>query len=329
MEKNKRTNAQIECDKRYEEQEQLQKRLLIAKERELEKEKRIVDSDLNFYRCRYQRKDQRREFDLNDPNFLKKGTPARVADVDILLGVSSAQIFNGEDLNRSDRQKRQREQQRAWLDQQVMERKQAEDARKKADDIYMESVWCRDKHLEEMAKSDHLMRNQIIQKIRQFNINLAKQKADNRLRDKQETFEDDMAEIYNMLSSDLLTENPDVAQSRTNPNKKIAFMYRGMTPDETRVFRKGQEQQLVDMMQRKTEAELMDKQWEQYAINMDRALIHKEIDMNRKYKEALDDLVKENQRLASEQDEARRIALVNLSNAVSDEFFDQFNKNSR
>lgn len=329
LEKNKRTNAQIECDKRYEEQEQLQKRLLIAKERELEKEKRIVDSDLNFYRCRYQRKDQRREFDLNDPNFLKKGTPARVADVDILLGVSSAQIFNGEDLNRSDRQKRQREQQRAWLDQQVMERKQAEDARKKADDIYMESVWCRDKHLEEMAKSDHLMRNQIIQKIRQFNINLAKQKADNRLRDKQETFEDDMAEIYNMLSSDLLTENPDVAQSRTNPNKKIAFMYRGMTPDETRVFRKGQEQQLVDMMQRKTEAELMDKQWEQYAINMDRALIHKEIDMNRKYKEALDDLVKENQRLASEQDEARRIALVNLSNAVSDEFFDQFNKNSR
>lgn len=329
LEKKKQTTAQIECDKRYEEQEQLQKRLLVSKEKEIEKEKRIVDSDLNFYRCRYQRSDQRREFDLNDPNFLKKGTPARVADVDIALGISSAQIFHGEDLNRLDRQKRQREQQRAWLDQQVMERKQAEEAKKKADDIFMESVWCRDKHLEEMAKSDNFMRNQIIQKIRQFNINLAKQKADNRLRNKQETFEDDTAEIYNMLSSDLLTENPDVAQSRINPNKKIAFMYRGMTPDETRVFRKAQEQQLVDMKQRKTEAELMDKQWEQYAINMDRTLIHKEIDMNRKHKEELDNLVRENKRLATEQDEARRIARIKLSNAVSDEFFDQFNKNSR
>lgn len=329
LEKKKQTTAQIECDKRYEEQEQLQKRLLLSKEKELEKEKRIVDSDLNFYRCRYQRKDQRREFDLNDPNFLKKGTPARIADIDIQLGVSSAQIFHGEDLYRNDRQKRQREQQRAWLDQQVMERKQAEEARRKADEIYLDSVWCRDKHLEEMAKSDHHMRNQVIQKIRQFNINLAKQKADNRLRSKKETFEDDMAEIYNMLSSDLLTENPDVAQSRINPNKKIAFMYRGMTPDENRVFRKGQEQQLADMRQRKTEDELMDKQWEQYAMNMDRSLIHKEIDMNRKYKVALDDLAIENKRLASEQDRQRQERLAANSNTVSDEFFDQFNKNSR
>jgi len=328
-EKKKQESAQLECDKRFEEQEQLQKRLLTAKEKELEKEKRIIDSDLNFYRCRYQRKDQRREFDLNDPNFLKKSTPARVADADPILGISSAQIFYGEDLNKSDRQVRQREQQRAWLDQQVMERKQAEEARRKADNVYVESVWCRDKHLEEMAKSDHRMRNQIIQKIRQFNINLAKQKQENRLRTKQETYEDDMAEIYNMLSSDMLTENPDVAQSRINPNKKIAFMYRGMTPDELRDFRKGQEKQLVDTQQRKTEAQLMDKQWEQYAINTDRTLMLKQIDMDRKHKQQLDDLVKDNARLAIEQDQQRKDSLEKLSNAVYDEFYDQFNKTSR
>ncbi|KAL7734536.1 hypothetical protein ACLKA6_010851 [Drosophila palustris] len=328
-EKKKQDSEQQECNKRFEEQEQLQKRLITAKEKELEKEKRIIDSDLNFYRCRYQRKDQRREFDLNDPNFLKKSTPVRIADADLTLGVSSAQIFYGEDLNKSDRQVRQREQQRAWLDQQVMERKQAEEARRKADNVYMESIWCRDKHLEEMAKSDHRMRHQIIHKIRQFNINLAKQKQENRLRNKQETYEDDMAEIYNMLSSDMLTENPDVAQSRTNPNKKIAFMYRGMTPDELRDFRKGQQQQLADVLQRKTEAQLMDKQWEQYAINMDRTLMHKQIDMDRKHKQQLDDLVRDNAKLAIEQDQQRKDALEKLSNAVYDDFYDQFNKTSR
>ncbi|EDW94206.1 RIB43A-like with coiled-coils protein 2 [Drosophila yakuba] len=329
LEKKKQRTAQMECDKKFEEQEQLQKRLILAQEKELEKKQRVVDSDLNYYRCRYQRKEQRREFDLNDPNFLKKARPTRVADNDISLGVSSAQIFQGEDLYNTDRKLRQREQQRAWLDQQVQERKKAEDARKQADNLLMDNVGCRDKHLQEMAKSDHQMRNQVIQRVRQFNINMAKQKQLDREREKREKYEDDMAEIYNMLSSDMLTENPDVAQSRTDPNKKIAFMYRGMTPEELRVFRLGQEQQLRLAIQRKTEAQMMDKQWEQYAINMDRTLVLHQIEDDRRRKGELDELMRANSKLAVEQDRQRKEALVGLTNAVSDDFYDQFNKNSR
>ncbi|EDW41171.1 RIB43A-like with coiled-coils protein 2 [Drosophila sechellia] len=329
LEKKKQRTAQMECDKKFEEQEQLQKRLILAQEMELEKKQRVVDSDLNYYRCRYQRKEQRREFDLNDPNFLKKARPTRVADNDISLGVSSAQIFQGEDLYNSDRKQRQREQQRAWLDQQVQERKRAEDARKQADNVLMDNVGCRDKHLQEMAKSDHQMRNQVIQRVRQFNINMAKQKQLDREREKREKYEDDMAEIYNMLSSDMLTENPDVAQSRTDPNKKIAFMYRGMTPEELRVFRLGQEQQLRLSIQRKTEAQMMDKQWEQYSINMDRTLVLHQIEDDRRRKAEFDELMRANSKLAVEQDRQRKEALVGLTNAVSDDFYDQFNKNSR
>ncbi|EDX10140.1 RIB43A-like with coiled-coils protein 2 [Drosophila simulans] len=329
LEKKKQRTAQMECDKKFEEQEQLQKRLILAQEMELEKKQRVVDSDLNYYRCRYQRKEQRREFDLNDPNFLKKARPTRVADNDISLGVSSAQIFQGEDLYNSDRKQRQREQQRAWLDQQVQERKRAEDARKQADNVLMDNVGCRDKHLQEMAKSDHQMRNQVIQRVRQFNINMAKQKQLDREREKREKYEDDMAEIYNMLSSDMLTENPDVAQSRTDPNKKIAFMYRGMTPEELRVFRIGQEQQLRLSIQRKTEAQMMDKQWEQYSINMDRTLVLHQIEDDRRRKAEFDELMRANSKLAVEQDRQRKEALVGLTNAVSEDFYDQFNKNSR
>ncbi|KAI8040626.1 RIB43A-like with coiled-coils protein 2 [Drosophila gunungcola] len=329
LEKKKQQTAQMECDKKFEEQEQLQKRLISAQEKELEKKQRVVDSDLNYYRCRYQRKEQRREFDLNDPDFLKKARPTRVADDDIALGVSSAQIFLGEDLYNVERKVRQREQQRAWLDQQVQERKRAEEARKKADTLQMEDVGCRDRHLQEMAKSDHQMRNQVIQRVRQFNINMAKQKQLDREREKREKHEDDMAEIYNMLSSDMLTENPDVAQSRTDPNKKIAFMYRGMTPEELRVFRLGQEQQLRLATQRKTEAQMMDKQWEQYAINMDRTLVLHQIEDDRRRKAEFDELMRANSKLAVEQDKQRKEALVGLSNAVSDDFYDQFNKNSR
>ncbi|XP_068153382.1 RIB43A-like with coiled-coils protein 2 [Drosophila tropicalis] len=329
LEKKKQKSVQIECDKRYEEQEQLQKRLITAKEKELEKEKRIADSNLNYYRCRFQRKEQRREFDLNDPDYLKKAKPMRVADDDITLGISSAQVFSGEDLYNTDRKQRQREQQRAWLDQQVEERKQAEEARRAADNLIMDNINCRDKHLEEMAKSQHLMRNQIIQKIRQYNVNLAKQKNMDRERVKRETSEDDMAEIYNMLSSDMLTENPDVAQSRTDPNKKIAYMYRGMSPEELKTFRQGQEQQLADTKHRKTESLLMDKQWEQYAVNMDRTLMLKQIEVDRRRQAQFDELTRANAQLAVDQDKQRKEALIQLTNTVSDDFYDQFNKNSR
>ncbi|XP_030385512.1 RIB43A-like with coiled-coils protein 2 [Scaptodrosophila lebanonensis] len=328
-EKNKERSVQMECDKRYEEQEQMQKRLLMAKEKELEKQQRSIESDINYYRCKFQRKDQRREYDLNDPNYLKNGKPMRVADDDITLGVSSAQIFSGEDLYNSERKLRQREQQKAWLDQQVQERRQAEEARRRADGMFMQNIMCRDKHLEDMAKSDNLMRNQIIQKNREFNASLAKQKQMDRARAKQEKYEDDMAEIYNMLSSDMLSENLDVAQSRTNPNKKIAFMYRGMNDEELKAFRQGQEQQLIITKKRRTEAQLMDKQWEQYAINMDRELVLKQIEMERQRKEQLDDLMRVNAQLAREQDQQRKETVVRLTNHVSDDFYDQFNKNSR
>ncbi|XP_017092446.2 RIB43A-like with coiled-coils protein 2 [Drosophila bipectinata] len=329
LEKKKQQSDQQTRDKLFEEQEQLQKRLISAQERELEKKQRVADSDLNYYRCRYQQKEQRREFDLNDPNFLKKARPTRIADDDINLGVSSAQIFHGEDLFNLERKVRQREQQRAWLDQQIAERKQAKEARKKAENMLMESVVCRDNLLQEMAKSDHMMRNQVIQRTREFNINMAKQKQLDRDRAKREKYEDDMAEIYNMLSSDMLTENPDVAQSKTDPNKKIAFMYRGMTPEELRVFRLGQDQQLKLSTQRKVEAQMMDKQWEQYAINMDRTLVLQQIDVDRQRKAQFDELMRANAKLAVEQDQQRKDALVALSNAVSDDFYDQFNRNSR
>ena len=45
-----------------------------------------------MFRCQYQRKEDRREFDLNDPEFHKKSQPARRSDFDERLGISSAQM---------------------------------------------------------------------------------------------------------------------------------------------------------------------------------------------------------------------------------------------
>ena len=53
----------------------------------------------NEFRALHQQPSSRREFDLYDPDALKKDKPARVHDDDPRCGISSLQKFDGEDLN--------------------------------------------------------------------------------------------------------------------------------------------------------------------------------------------------------------------------------------
>lgn len=53
----------------------------------------------NEFRALHQQPASRREWDLYDPDALKKDKPARVHDDDPRCGISSLQKFDGEDLN--------------------------------------------------------------------------------------------------------------------------------------------------------------------------------------------------------------------------------------
>uniref|UniRef100_A0A1A9X324 RIB43A-like with coiled-coils protein 2 n=1 Tax=Glossina brevipalpis TaxID=37001 RepID=A0A1A9X324_9MUSC len=329
-EKTKQRQIEAECNRRYEQQAKSMQNALKAKEIELEKRMHIAESDLNYYRCRYQRKEQSRDFDLNDPNAIKNSKPVRIADDDFNLGISSAQVFVGEDLGFRERRQRQREQQRAWLDQQVAERKQAEESRLKADKIFEESLQSRDKRLGDMANSERRVRSEIVESIRQYNSEMAKRKSEERARKKKENHEDDMAEIYNMLTSDMLTENPDVAQSKTNPKKKIAIMFRGLNAEELNQFRKEQHQNLLEINKQKTEQQMKDKQWGQYTLNIDRELMLKHLSMERKRQAEVDKIREFNDNLAKEQRIQRENDdKVMKINRISKDFYEQFNKTSR
>lgn len=50
---------------------------------------------VNEFRMLHQQPESRREFDLYDPDYLKKDKPARVSDDDPRCGISSLQKFDG------------------------------------------------------------------------------------------------------------------------------------------------------------------------------------------------------------------------------------------
>lgn len=74
---------------------------LIAEllERRQQQDMLELNAALNEFRLLHQQPSGRREWDLYDPDRLKKDKPARVSDDDPRCGISSMQKFEGEDLS--------------------------------------------------------------------------------------------------------------------------------------------------------------------------------------------------------------------------------------
>lgn len=86
---------------------------------------RNVNKAISDFRKNFQKPETRREFDLSDPQALKKDRPARLSDNDPRCTISGLQKFMGEDLNYHQRMKFQKEQLREWSLQQQRDWKNA------------------------------------------------------------------------------------------------------------------------------------------------------------------------------------------------------------
>jgi phytoene dehydrogenase-like protein len=98
--------------------------LLEELDAQVEKQRRANAKRIDEYRREMQKKEDRRDFDLYDPERLRKDPPLRVNDEDPTLGVASLKRFEGEDLSQKERLKLQKEQMRLWVQEQMYEKEQ-------------------------------------------------------------------------------------------------------------------------------------------------------------------------------------------------------------
>lgn len=217
--------------------------VLKAKADQLQHERHRVESEINEYRRKYQKKEDTREFDLNDPRRMQNAQAARIGDNDPRLGISSAQKFEGEDLMCPERHRVQRDQQRAWLQQQMQERRAADNDRAQADRQTQLAIESRDRRAQEMDAAERQTRDQIRASAVEYNRRLAESQRCKKLNRQREEAEDNLAEIYNNLTSDMLTGNRNCAESNFGVQRKVPANYRGMTDDELKQFLLAQEDQ--------------------------------------------------------------------------------------
>ncbi|XP_033647510.1 RIB43A-like with coiled-coils protein 2 [Asterias rubens] len=298
--------------------------------RRKEQDVRNLNKALNEFRSLNQQPDARREWDLNDPEARKKDKPARVSDDDPRCGISGVQKFDGEDLNSKARKKLMEEQMREWTRRQAEEKRLQEARQKEADRLYDLHRREADERAMELAKAEEECRRAINESMKDYNNSLSAEQAEKARLAKQQELDDNFTEIINHVNGDVLTENPDVAESAFGPHRVITDRWKGMSPEQLEEIRRIQELQRQEKKRIQEDEAERDKEWERQRLFDARNSLLMEREQDRIKKGLEKEQVESNIRLGSEQksnlDYMDKEVYTNRPTAA---YFQQWNTTSR
>ncbi|XP_067387058.1 RIB43A-like with coiled-coils protein 2 isoform X3 [Emydura macquarii macquarii] len=229
------------------EMEQNDKIICMLEERQ-KQDIRNLNKAVTEFQQNFQKPETRREFDLSDPQALKKDAPARLSDNDPRCTVSGLQKFLGEDLNHDQRVKFQKEQSREWSLQHQRDWKNALADQKFADDLHGKNRIDLDQKAMELQRIDVETRRAICAATKDFNRTQAAEFAERKMLEKHQEEEDNVAEISNLLRGDLLSENPEQAVSSFGQHRVITDRWKGMNQDQLMAIRYTQQQQVLEKL---------------------------------------------------------------------------------
>jgi len=295
-----------------------------------DRDARDLQKSLNDFRFQNQQQDTRREWDLNNPAYLLIDQPARTSDIDATLGVSSAQIFDGEDLSGNIRQTAQQRQRADWAAAQREEKRRSDQQRDYSDHLYQLKQIELDQKGLDLQNQETECRRAVTSATKQFNIQQAEERKQRENNEEAAVLQDNLTEIKNHVFGDMLTENPDVAQSAFGSHRVITDRWKGMNQEQIDQIRKTQAAQVVDKAAKLDEDTRITNQWDTNRIKMAKAGTLMERAEKRERREIQKRLVDENKRLAKEQAERlNELDHVVYTNRPKDTYFGQFNTTSR
>lgn len=320
--------AEKDRDRTLEQQMLEADRTLLASEREIERQRSEVQKEISLFRGRFQQKPQAKEFDLNDPEHKKKDIPARVGDDDARLGASSLQRFDGEDLERDDRVRKQRTQQRDWVVAQVTEReqkKQFDEEMERLEVLRQQEVGLR---LREVELEAERQRREVARETADFNRSMAEERkrADSEHRHG-ETLAG-LEEIRTQLESAFLNEDLHTTKS-VSPGRVVPYHFKGLFPQQAEAIRATQRLQQEELQQRRVADVAEKKEWDHAQVAMARELIASqrktERDRALQGRELADDLRKQAEEARDRKEKMNAL----YANRVDESYFQQFGTSSR
>lgn len=291
---------------------------------------RSINKKVQEFREQVQPPETRREFDLYDPEALKKDKPARVSDDDPRCGPASLQKLAGEDLNKQEREKEQEELTRKWLTDQRKEKERSQAQSKYADNLYDKKRVELDERALHLARMEEDCRKAINLATENFNKAQAAEAAERQRLQKQQEEDDNFAEIYNHLTGDILTENPSQAASCFGPDRVVPYRWKGMSPQQLEEIRHSQELQRQEKQRLKEQARQLEEEWDKQRNLVARAgmvLEQEEGCLRKQLRKGLDSY---NEQLSREQKaHLQYLEKEVYTNKPTAQYFCQFNTTTR
>ncbi|KAK9952246.1 hypothetical protein ABG768_018099 [Culter alburnus] len=293
-------------------------RVACVLEQRQKKDERLLNEAIVQFRQQFQQTTSRREFDLNDPELLKKQEGVR-----ILPGLT------GEDLAQKDRLRKQQEQLRAWSLQQQEELERAKQQLQEKVHQYDQSRLSLDNRALELQKMEEQCKRATAIATKNFNLALAAEITHRRLQEHHEEEENNQTDILNQLNGDLLMENPEQNVSVLGLSRLRRDYYKGMSPKELQQYTQYQLQQAEDRksaVMKQREKELQEHHEHMASSRAALLLERQQARFNKELRRALDNT---NAQLAQAHD-AQKKQFEDLSTNIPDErYFSQFNTSSR
>lgn len=299
-------------------------------QRRRDQDMRNLNVAQNEFRSLNQQPESRREWDLNNPAAKQIDKPARVHDDDPRCGIASLQKFDGEDLNSKERKKLMQEQMREWTRKQSEEKKLQDLRQQEADRLYDLQRREMDQRACELQKAEEDCKKAINDSMKDYNKALADEQAEKKRLTEQQELDNNFTEMGNQINGDMLTENPDVAQSAFGPHRVITDRWKGMSPEELEEIRRVQELQRQEKKRLEEEEKERDAEWERQRLTNARAGLLMEREQGRVKKSLDRDQVSSNTRLGAEQkSQLEYLDKEVYTNPPSGAYFQQFNTSSR
>ncbi|NP_001088729.1 uncharacterized protein LOC495993 [Xenopus laevis] len=314
----------------YDAERLLNDRITQMLEQRQEQLAQSLEKAVQDFRDQHQQPHTCRDFDLNDPEALKKDKPARVGDEDLRCGPASLQKFAGEDLNEKERKKMQMDLTKKWFLDQIEERQRTQRQAKYADNLNDKKRVELDERALHLSAMEEECRKAISLATKNYNEALALEASElKRLRNQQEQ-DDNFAEIYNHLTGDILTENPAAATSSYGAQRVIPDRWKGMSPEQLQAIWETQEQQRQEKQKLNEQEKQMEVEWDKQRVLAARAsmtLEQQEMEMNKELRKKLDLY---NQQLSKEQKaHLEYLEKEVYTNNPTAHFYTQFNTTSR
>ncbi|XP_008050129.1 RIB43A-like with coiled-coils protein 1 isoform X2 [Carlito syrichta] len=191
------------------------------------------------------------------------------------------------------------------LNNQVEERKlreAAERSKEAAFDMLSDQLClAMDMRATQLAKLEESCRMAMMSAMANANKAQAADRAKQQRHEYQREQEANLMEIQNQIISDLLTENPQVAQQPIAPHRVLPYCWKGMTPEQQAAIRKVQETQRLEKEAQRQAQQALDTEWESQTMHSTQAVLELEEQERELCAEFRRGLGSFNQQLAKEQ----------------------------